>query len=435
VALAELTSPMPVEQAADCPKRRRKLAIPEKLICSSYWLCQTVIEGPPQPQTDRMLVALDTHMFAGLAIAAAFAIIISVFSFLQRERYMVLLGVLAAAAYHWQAFTGFVAVTAVAYAAIRWLNQEEATSRWRWACIGVFVLLIVFTLGRVDHWDRSVASVGPLSIAVYSLDMWLALRLATLFWEIGSGTISAPSFSKYIIWVCLPFTLGGPLLRLSEMSERVCTNRALWTNSAWWLELVLAAAKLVAGLSLTAGQQLLNSRWPQHHFLNNAVSTFFAGPVSFYLTTAGYFHLMEVLGRPAGVKLPPSFNYPLGRENISAFWMNWNMTATSVFRDYLFYNRWGRGTYNVYCNTIVLFTLVGLWHQANAYWILWGFLHGLLFCCFLFWRKYNRRLGYIPLRGTVVSRTAARALSYLSVCILWYLPSKILQKAGMMSYR
>src|SRR5579863_5440323 len=234
-----------------------------------------------------MLVALDTHMFAGLAIAAAFAFTISVFSFLQRERNLALLGVLAAAAYHWQAFTGFVAVTAIAYAAIRWLNREEATSRWRWACFALFVLLVVFTLGRVHHWDRSVASVGPLSIAVYSLDMWLALRLVTLFWEVGSGAISAPSFSKYIVWVCLPFTLGGPLLRLSEMSGRVCINRALWTNLAWWLELVTAAAKLVVGLSLTAGQQLLNTRWPQRHFLNNAVSTFFTGPVSFYLTTAG----------------------------------------------------------------------------------------------------------------------------------------------------
>ena len=115
---------------------------------------------------------------------------------------------------------------------------------------------------------------------------------------------------------------------------------------------------------------------------------------------------------------------------MSAFWMNWNMTATFVFRDYLFYNRWGRGTYNIYVNTILLFTLVGLWHEANAYWILWGFLHGLLFCCFLLWRKYNQRLGHDPLRGTPLSRTAGRALTYFCVCILWYLPSKILQKAG-----
>ena len=106
------------------------------------------------------------------------------------------------------------------------------------------------------------------------------------------------------------------------------------------------------------------------------------------------------------------------------------MTATRVFRDYLFFNRWGQRTYNVYFNTILLFTLVGLWHAANGYWILWGFLHGLLFVSYLLWRKFGDRFGNVPLRGTTVSKTAARLLTYFSVCMCWYLPSKILQKLG-----
>ena len=164
--------------------------------------------------------------------------------------------------------------------------------------------------------------------------------------------------------------------------------------------------KLVAGDVDSSGQTRCRNRirnWQPVARKQSIASSFdhrveylFTGPVGFYLSTASYFHLMEVLGRPAGFKLPPSFNYPLGRENISAFWMNWNMTATFLFRDYLFYNRWGRRTYNIYFNTVLLFTLVGLWHAANAYWILWGFLHGLSFCVFLLWRKYNGRLGRYP---------------------------------------
>jgi alginate O-acetyltransferase complex protein AlgI len=175
---------------------------------------------------------------------------------------------------------------------------------------------------------------------------------------------------------------------------------------------------------------MISSRWPLAHLWNNAILTFGTGPIGFYLGAAGYFHLMEVLARPAGFRLPPSFNFPIGRENIAEFWTNWNMTATFTFRDYLFYNRWGRQTYNIYFNTLVLFTLVGWWHAANAYWILWGFLNGVLFCSFLIWRKYRNVIEGIPLRGTRISNVTARILTYVCVCLCWYLPSKLLQKAS-----
>ena len=152
------------------------------------------------------------------------------------------------------------------------------------------------------------------------------------------------------------------------------------------------------------------------------------GPLGFYLTYAGFFHLMQVLAVPAGFALPDSFRWPIGRQNVSEFWANWNMTATRVFRDYLFYNRWGGRRHHVFVNVMILFALVGLWHAANAYWLLWGLLHGALFCTYLFWRRYNTRLAFIPLRGTRAARVAAAVLTYVCVCACWYVPSKILQR-------
>jgi D-alanyl-lipoteichoic acid acyltransferase DltB (MBOAT superfamily) len=84
----------------------------------------------------------------------------------------------------------------------------------------------------------------------------------------------------------------------------------------------------------------------------------------------------------------------------------------------------------VYFNTLLLFTLVGLWHDAGAYWILWGLLHGLLFCTFMTWRRYRARIGHLPLQGTWAARRAAQIVTYLCVCACWYLPSKIVQKLG-----
>jgi hypothetical protein len=62
---------------------------------------------------------------------------------------------------------------------------------------------------------------------------------------------------------------------------------------------------------------------------------------------------------------------------------------------------------------------------VHPYWILWGFLHGVLFCAYLAWR----RIGPAP-RGTLAGRIAAGVFTYVCVCACWYLPSKILQGLG-----
>lgn len=371
--------------------------------------------------------AIDYHQVVGLAVAVAFSLAIVVVPWIARTRCLLLASLLAAFIYYWREFIGFVLVSTVAYLVVHWLSRQNASRRWPWACLSILALAVIFVCGRIGHWDRLWLVPFTGGIALFSLGMWPMLKLVTLFWEVGSGAVAAPSPSQYLVWACLPFTLGGPVLRWSQMSNAWLGEAGVFKSGAWWLESAAATAKMVMGVSLGVGQTLLANHW-HSHIGNNAVTTFLTGPFSFYLTAAGYFHWMQLLGRPCGIKIPESFNFPMGRENISAFWMNWNMTATYVFRDYIFYNRWGMRTFNVYFNTILLFTLVGLWHAGNAYWVLWGFLHGLLFTCYLLWRKFGNRLGPIPLRGTPLSRMAARLLTYFAVCMCWYLPSKILQK-------
>jgi D-alanyl-lipoteichoic acid acyltransferase DltB (MBOAT superfamily) len=377
------------------------------------------------------LVLPDLHLIPGITIAALFTAVVLLLPGIGRTSYLCLLSVLAAFAFFRAELLGYAVVNGSAYLFARWVSRSKSVAvRWRWACVAMIAVVAVFTAGRLGHWDHPWKLDGSHSVILFSLGMWPTLKLVSLFWEIGSGSMAVLSLPHYVLWTCLPFTLGGPLLRPSQMPAQLLVDRRALLTVSWWQEAGVATAKLVVGSYLGIGHHFLTVHWPQAHYFNNAVATFVSGPLGFYLTTAGYFQCMEILGRPAGFKLPPSFNYPIGRENISAFWMNWNMTATYVFRDYLFYNRWGRQTYNMYFNTLLLFTLVGVWHAANAYWILWGFLHGVLFTTFLLWRRFRPRMTGIPLPGPRVSKTAARVLTYFSVCMCWYLPSKILQKLG-----
>ncbi len=376
------------------------------------------------------LTGANASLQLGLAIAVVFAVIVSAFPALRHGLPLSLLCALGAAVFYGRAFVGFAIVNAVAYATVRWLGrQSDPAARWRRTSFALVGVIAVFTAGRLLHWDRWTGP-APLPVVLYSLEMWPVLRLVTLFWEVGSGATSTPPASEFVAWACLPLTLAGPLLRYSRYRAPAAVDRSLWVSPRWWLQLAVAGAKLAGGATLAAAQLMLATRWPLSHLLVSGTAAVVTGPIGFYLTFAGYYELMETLGRPAGFPLPESFSAPIGRENISAFWASWNMTATAVFRDYLFYNRWGLSHYNVYVNTLLLFTLVGLWHDAGAYWILWGLLHGLLFCTFMTWRRYRTRIGHLPLQGTWAARRAAQIVTYLCVCACWYLPSKIVQKLG-----
>jgi D-alanyl-lipoteichoic acid acyltransferase DltB (MBOAT superfamily) len=368
----------------------------------------------------------DKELLINLAIIVLSALSFSIFSVFGKK-IQLLTSVAAAAAWHGQAFVGFALVSGLAYLTIYRISLTAPPLRWRFTVGSMLALIAVFNIGRVFQWNLDLLPTR-LPIALYSLGMWQVLRLLTLFWETGSGS-AAPSLPRFVCWVCLPVTLGGPLLRYSQMPPDIITVPSLWVSTSWWVELAGGLLRFTAGSLISALPATLSYRLPSHHYLNSAVTALIATPVGFYLWMSGYFRIMETLGRTCGLIIPPSFNRPFGRENISLFWSNWNMTASSVFRDYLFYNRWGLRSYSVYFNILVVFILLGIWHGAYLYWVLWGLMHGLLFCGFVIWRTHGLRMRPTTV-GPTKSKIAARVLTYVLVCACWYLPSKILSRFG-----
>ena len=279
----------------------------------------------------------------GLVVAIAAAMIAPVVIRSTRRDTLWIISVPAAAVYYGTAFPGFVVVSILGFLTARALGAVRAGStRWRWTAFALVVLAVLFTAGRLGRWDRPVVVVSETApLLLCTLDMWLALRLVTLFWEVGSGAVAAPATAAYVGWVALPMTLGGPLLRYSELPMATASRPGILRSPAWWGQLTVAAGKIGAGALLGTLPGLIGERWPEARLLRGLVLVFISGPPGFYLMFAGYYQAMQLLARLAGVDVPDSFNWPFGRENISAFWASWNMTATRVFRDYLFYNRWG----------------------------------------------------------------------------------------------
>lgn len=321
-------------------------------------------------------------------------------------------------------FPAFLVMNSIAYGVVYVISKTK--NRWQWTTVFLIVLAAVFTAARIGKWDSISVMVAGAHWPVYYLDMWMLLRLVTFTWEMGMDTGATPPLLRYFAWTSNPLIGGGPLLRFSQFSE-VRRNPSVFRSRQWWIGFAHAMGMLLAAMAVTALSLAVKAGWPHGPAWTKAASFLFFGPWTFYLSFAGFYRMMEVLGQPCGILIPRSFNLPFFRSNISEFWANWNMTATSVFRDYFFYNRWGVRYYNIYFNTMVVFLFVGLWHAANLYWILFGLLHGFFFCTYLLWRRWgagisNNRLIYA---GGV-------ALTYVAVCSGWYLPSKVIQALGLL---
>lgn len=301
--------------------------------------------------------------------------------------------------------------------------------RWLISCLEIVIFVSIFLIGRCYQWIILALDCGHVSLHFYYLDMIFALRLITFLYEVGSKQVRNLSISNYIVWASMPFTLFGPLLRYSEFEQQFSEINERGTISdcftkGWWLKLFLALSQLGLAVILDYFSSLLENAG--HHIGSTLLITFFLAPWAFYLMSSGYAEMMQCLGYFWGISIPCNYNSPFGRANLSEFWANWNMTATAVFRDYLFYNRWGIfQQVPLYLNSIVVFICVGIWHDLNWYWFLWGLCHGIGFAMFICYHKnWGTKTYGLP---KILLSSFSGLITYIFVCSCWIIPSQILK--------
>jgi len=372
-----------------------------------------------------------------LAVCVASAILVLGISALRRPSGLLLVSIVTTIVIYRRSMFGFLLTTGIVFLFMLVIDRvskyrkHPSRFRWRWTCAAIVALAVTFLVGRTWQLNAEGVSFAGIRWVLFALDMWLVLRLITVLWEVGSGRVDLPSIFRYSIWIAIPFTLLGPLLRYSQFEQQLTSlgrpgqNQTIFSANLM-RRCALGTLQVLIGIVL-AGVQASIAGGSLSRF-GKLLIGFSIAPWSFYLLWAGYYKLMECLALCWGITLPPSFNRPFGRRNLSEFWANWNMSATSVFRDYLFYNRWGLRKANLYLNTLIVFLMVGAWHGLNGYWILWGLMHGLGFCAYL-WYKANRSRLALSRQNVFDSRFrfAAPIATYLYVCSCWFVPPTILK--------
>jgi D-alanyl-lipoteichoic acid acyltransferase DltB (MBOAT superfamily) len=315
---------------------------------------------------------------------------------------------------------GLALTGAIVYLVVLGLGRiGDLRARWSITLGLIALVLAVFFVGRAAGLDKLRVAIGPRHFGFFVLDMWLLLRVVTLLWEVGSGKTPLLSPLAFIGWLALPFTMGGPLLRASAYASSLERSELPRLDSAWVRRVAIACAMVAAAFAL----EFYKIPHDQQPRWLRVVMLFFV-PWSFYLWAAGFSSLMSATSAAWGLSIPESFVRPFTRRNLAEFWANWNITATEVFRDYLFYARWGRkGRPNLYLNACVIFVLVGAWHDTGPFYLLWGVYHALGYVVFMWYRANKASLAPLwPRVPERVATLASVAATYVFVCLSWTLP-------------
>ena len=108
--------------------------------------------------------------------------------------------------------------------------------------------------------------------------------------------------------------------------------------------------------------------------------------VQIYADFSGYSDIAIGSARLLNIRLQPNFRYPFFSRNMKELWQRWHISLMTWFRHYVYFPLGGsrRGKWRTALNTMIVFSLSGLWHGADWTFVIWGTVNGLLLLPFVF---------------------------------------------------
>lgn len=150
-----------------------------------------------------------------------------------------------------------------------------------------------------------------------------------------------------------------------------------------------------------------------------------------YADFSGYSDIAIGTAKLFDLHLSPNFDRPYLATSIPDFWRRWHISLTSWFRDYVYFPLGGSrvSRARTFINTLIVFSLSGLWHGANWTFMAWGFYHGTLF--FPYNMRWLKNKDYEAPWSWV-----SGIITFLLVCVGWVLfRAESLQMAWCYLYR
>jgi len=102
--------------------------------------------------------------------------------------------------------------------------------------------------------------------------------------------------------------------------------------------------------------------------------------VQLYMDFSGCCDIALGAARILGYDLIENFRSPFTSRSFGEFWNRWHISMTGWFRDYIYFPLGGSrcALWRCLLNTVIVFTVSGLWHGADWRYLMWGIFCGVL---------------------------------------------------------
>ena len=122
-----------------------------------------------------------------------------------------------------------------------------------------------------------------------------------------------------------------------------------------------------------------------------------------------------------GFTLVDNFKTPYLSSSVQEFWRRWHISLSSWFRDYLYIPLGGNrvSVPRWALNTLIVFTVCGIWHGANWTFMIWGFAYGVLLIVERGLRNIHLFDKIENKTGRIVIQICNVAKTFVMVTLLW----------------
>ena len=185
-----------------------------------------------------------------------------------------------------------------------------------------------------------------------------------------------------------PQLVAGPIERATNLLPQFLRTKTFDYETA-----VVGMRQILWGLAkkliIADGMGHYVNQLLENPYYYSASSMVWAGilfAVQIYADFSGYSDIAIGSARLLNIRLKPNFRYPFFSRNMKELWQRWHISLMTWFRHYVYFPLGGsrRGRWRTAFNTMVVFSLSGLWHGADWTFVIWGTVNGLLLLPFIF---------------------------------------------------
>ncbi len=293
-------------------------------------------------------------------------------------------------------FLGLLIITALStFLSSRWMDNTNDAKKRKFLLVGTIVINvgILFFFKYFNFFVQAFAdalSLMGMSVNVTTLHILLPVGISFYTFTALSYTIDvyqhkvestndALAYFAYVMF--FPSILSGPISRAQKQLPQYFSRRNFdFDKSISACKLILwgGVMKLCLADRLGIYVDTIYANIAQHNGTTLLITSILYS-IQIYADFAGYSLMAIGFGKLLGIDLQTNFIRPYFAKTVTDFWRRWHISLTTWFRDYIYFplggNRCSKARWAL--NTLIVFTISGLWHGAAYTFIIWGAMHGV----------------------------------------------------------